>query len=159
MEGIKDYCPMVGLCPYEQVEIQPNSYFLIQPFDKDKVKRETAIKDALIKFYGSEKKYDLRKSDSNIYDRGVYCDICIKIKSSQFCIVDITGELHKIMDEPEKIEEKVFLRPNVALELGMAYGLNKPALIMSGKLNGKRLIPSDIEFVRYIDIPLIEFGG
>lgn len=41
----------------------------------------------------------------------------------------------------------------------MAYGLNKPSLIMSGKLNGKRIIPSDIEFVRYIDFPLIEFGG
>ena len=41
----------------------------------------------------------------------------------------------------------------------MAYGFNKPALILSQKLNGKRLIPSDIKFVRYIDIPLIEFGG
>ena len=41
----------------------------------------------------------------------------------------------------------------------MAYGFNKPALILSRKLNGKRLIPSDIKFVRYIDIPLIEFGG
>lgn len=158
MEGIQDYCPVVRVCSHEPVKVQPNSYFLIQPFDKDKEKRETAIKDALTKFYGSEKKYDLRKSDSNIYDCGVYCDICYKIKSSQFCIVDITGELHKITDEFDKIEQKVFLRPNVALELGMAYGLNKQALIISSKLDGKRLIPSDIEFIRYIDIP-IELGG
>lgn len=159
MEERNDYCPVVGICPHEPVDVQPNSYFLIQPFDKNKMERETAIKDALKKFYGSGQKYELKKSDSMIYDRGVYCDICYKIKSSQFCIVDLTGEIHKIIDESGKMETKVFLRPNVALELGIAYGFNKPALIMSSKLNGKHLIPSDIEFIRYIDIPPIEFMG
>jgi hypothetical protein len=101
----------------------------------------------------------LRKSDSKIYDWSVYCDICHKIKSSQFCIADITGELHKTINDNDKIELKVFLRPNVALELGIAYGLNKQALIMSSKLNGKHSIPSDLEFARYIDIKLIELGG
>jgi len=160
MEGIKDYCPVVGKCSHEPVDIKPNSYFLVQPFDSEKEEREKAIEDALKKFYGSNRKYKLIKSDSKIYDFSIYCDICLKIKSSQFCIVDISGELHEIIDkESGKKESKVFLRPNVALELGMAYGFNKPALILSQKLNGKRLIPSDIKFVRYIDIPLIEFGG
>ena len=159
MEGIKDYCPVVGMCSHEPVDIIPNSYFIVQPFDNEKGEREKAIDDALKKFYGN-KKYKLKKSDSEIKHCGVYCDICFKIKSSQFCIVDISGELHETVDaESGKKERKVFLRPNVALELGMAYGFNKPALILSRKLDGKRLIPSDIAFVRYIDSSLIEFRG
>jgi hypothetical protein len=159
IEGIRDYCPMVGKCPYEPVGVKPNSYFLVQPFDSEKEEREKAIGDALKKFYGS-KKYELKKSDFKISDNSSYCDICLKIKASQFCIVDISGELHEIIDkESGKKESKVSLRPNVALELGMAYGFNKPALILSRKLNGKGLIPSDIAFVRYIDISLIKFGG
>lgn len=155
MEEINAYCPMVGKCPYEPVYTKPDSYFLVQPFDREKKEREKAIGDALAKFYGSNKKYELKKADSKIYGFSNYCDICLKIKASQFCIVDISGELHEIVDKKSgKKESKVFLRPNVALELGMAYGFNKPALILSRKLNGKRLIPSDIEFVRYIS-----FGG
>jgi len=36
--------------------------------------------------------------------------------------------------------------------LGMAYGFSKPSLIISREINGKRTIPSDIEFVRWIGI-------
>ena len=159
MEGIKDYCPMVDLCPHEPVDVKPDSYFLVQPFDSEKEEREKAIEDALKKFYGS-KKYELKKSDSKISDKSIYCDICLKIKASQFCIVDISGEIYETIDkESGKKETKVFLRPNVALELGMAYGFNKPALILSRKLNGKRLIPSDIEFIRYIDISFQGWSG
>jgi len=160
MEGIKDYCPMVGgICSHEPVDVTPNSYFLVQPFDREKKEREKAIEDALKKFYGS-KKYKLKKSDSKIYNSGIYCDICRKIKSSQFCIVDISGEIYETINkESGEKETKVFLRPNVALELGMAYGFNKPAVILFRKLNDKHQIPSDIAFVRYIGIPSIEFGG
>lgn len=157
MEERNDYCPVVGTCSHEPVDIQSNSYFLIQPFDNYKTERENAINDALKKFHGGGQKYELNKSDLKILDSGVYCDICYKIKSSQFCIVDMTGEIHKIIDESGKTETKVFLRPNVALELGMAYGFNKQALIMSSKLNGKNSIPSDIEFIRYIDTHPVEF--
>ena len=160
MEGIKDYCPMVGICPYEPVTVKPDSYFLVQPFDSEKEEREKAIEDALKKFYGSNKKYELKKADSKISNLGIYCDICRKIKSSQFCIVDISGEIYETIDNVSgKKETKVFLRPNVALELGMAYGFNKPALILSRKLNGKHQIPSDIEFVRYIDISFQGWSG
>ena len=160
MKRADDYCPLVGKCPYEPVCIIPDSYFLIQPFDSEKEEREKAVADALKKFYGSNDKYKLRISDSKIYNIGSYCDICLKIKSSQFCIVDISGELRETIDkESGKNEFKIFLRPNVALELGLAYGFNTPAYILSRKLNGKRQIPSDIEFVRYIDISLIDFRG
>ena len=159
MEEIKDYCPVVGRCSREPVDIVPNSYFIVQPFDGEKGEREKAIDNALKKFYGN-KKYKLKKSDSEINHHGVYCDICFKIKSSQFCIVDISGELHETIDrESSKKETKVFLRSNVALELGLAYGFNKPAFILSRTLDGKRLIPSDIEFVRYIDISFRGWSG
>ncbi len=153
IEEINAYCQMVGgICSHEPVDIKPDSYFLVQPFDSEKEDREKAIENALKKFYGS-KNYELKKSDSKISNSSIYCDICRKIKSSRFCIVDISGELHETIDKKSgKKESKVFLRPNVALELGMAYGFNKPALILSRKLNGRRLIPSDIAFVRYIDI-------
>jgi hypothetical protein len=165
MKRVDDYCPLVGTCPYEPVCIIPDSYFLIQPFDSEKEDREKAVADALRKFYGGDDKYELRRSDSKIYNTSSYCDICLKIKSSQFCIVDISGELHETIDkESGKNEPKIFLRPNVALELGLAYGFNTQAYILSRKLNGKRQIPSDIEFVRYIDISyskfsLIDFRG
>ncbi|HUV03384.1 MAG TPA: hypothetical protein VMW67_08145 [Desulfobacteria bacterium] len=156
----QNYCPVVGECPHEPVDTISNSYFLVQPFDSEKANRENAIKAALTEFYGDIQKYKLKKSDSKAYDFGSFCDICLKIKSSEFCIVDISGELYETIDKVSgKKETKPFLRPNVALELGMAYGFNKPALILSRKLNNKRLIPSDIEFIRYIDISPIEFRG
>jgi len=149
---------VVGICPHEP-NIRRNSYFLIQPFDKEKKDREEAIENALRKFYGRNN-YEIKKSDSGIYDFSSYCDICLKIKSSEYCIVDISGEIHKVVDEKSgEIKSKIFLRPNVALELGMAYGFNKPAMILSRTRDGMREIPTDIEFVRYIDITPVEIQG
>lgn len=160
MTGTKNYCPVVGECPHEPVGTTSNSYFLVQPFDSEKENRENAIKAALTEFYEGKQKYKLKTSDSKAYDVGSFCDICLKIKSSEFCIVDISGELYETIDKVSgNKEKKPFLRPNVALELGMAYGFNKPAFILSRKLNNQRLIPSDIEFIRYIDISPIEFSG
>lgn len=148
------YCPVVGKCPHEPVTVIPNSYFLIQPFDEEKKDREHAIKTALDNFYGKNT-YFLNKSDERIRDSGVYCDICLKMKKSKFCIVDMSGEAFKIMDElTGSIQSKLFLRPNVALELGMAYAFNKSVIVLSNKVYGKRLISSasDLGFVRYVDI-------
>ena len=49
IEEIKDYCPMVDQCRYEPVDVKPDSYFLVQPFDSEKEEREKAIEDALKK--------------------------------------------------------------------------------------------------------------
>jgi hypothetical protein len=158
MDKIARYCPVVGLCPHEPVLVEPDTYFLIQPFDKEKQNREDSIRLALDTFYGNRKghypdgkKYFLKKSDLLISNVSVYCDICRKIKSSEYCIVDITGESFTILEDtiPQK---KIFLRPNVPLELGISYGLNKPTFILSKKIDGERMIPSDIQFIRYIDI-------
>lgn len=148
MSPSESSCPVVGKCPHEPVEVIPNSFFLIQPFDKHQKDREKAIERALEKYDSylkhSHKKHSLKKSDSMIYDSGVFCDICRKIKSSRYCIADITGESYNIVDENGEQKSKVFIRPNVALELGMSYALGKPVFILSRKLSGKREIPTDI---------------
>ena len=156
MDRPNNYCPVVGTCPHKP-KIRPNSYFLIQPFDSEKKNREDAIEAALKKFHAGEK-YEIKKSDKKIYERGIYCDICYKMMESECCIADISGESYKVVDGGA-LKSKIFLRPNVALELGMAYGLRKPALILFRNVNGMNQIPSDIEFVRYIEIPPIGIKG
>jgi len=151
MNWIANYCPLVGKCIHEHVGVEPNSYFIIQPFDDEKEQRESAIDSALEKFYGCKERYILKRADSRITLNSNYCDICRKIKSSEYCIADISGDSYTIVKNNIK-EERLFLRPNVALELGMAYGFSKPSLIISREINGKRTIPSDIEFVRWIGI-------
>ena len=71
----------------------------------------------------------------------------------------MTGKCYTTLDvdNVESRKKKIFIRPNVTLELGMSYALNKPVFILSKEIEGKREIPSDIKFVTYIDItPTIE---
>jgi hypothetical protein len=153
MEVNKVFCPLSGKCSHEFIDAEPNSYFLIEPFDAEKCERERAIRKSLDLFYSEMKiDYKLKVSGSeNLQDHGLYCDICYNIRSSQFCIVDITGDYYKVQTESGKIEDKIFLRPNIALELGLAYGFGKPTFVISGVKDGKRIIPSDISFIRYLD--------
>jgi hypothetical protein len=67
------------------------------------------------------------------------------------CIADISGETFVVDVKGNKIK-KIFLRPNVAFELGLAYGFDKPSLILSREIDGQRLIPTDIYFIRYVDV-------
>jgi hypothetical protein len=145
------YCPMTGTsCLYDLQEIRPNSFFLIQPFDNDKIEREKAVEFALRKFYGKGR-YQLKKSDSRVHLQANYCDICLKIRSCQFCIADLSGEIFKVLIEGE-MKEKAFLRPNISFELGLAYGFSKPSFILFKKLTKFHKLPSDLDFIRYVDI-------
>ncbi|WP_292372504.1 hypothetical protein [Methanosarcina sp. UBA411] len=154
MERRESYCPLSEKCSHEYIPVEPNSYFLIEPFDELKEKRENGIWQALKTYYnkfGIEPKLtisDLRNS----HLKGLYCNICSQIKSSEYCIVDVSGELYNIINEAKKQEGKIFLRSNVAFELGLAYGFNKPTFVLSRKLNGKREFLSDIKFIQYINI-------
>jgi hypothetical protein len=151
MSSEVSYCPMTGtFCSYAPHEVEVNSYFLIQPFDGDKSEREEAIDFALRRFYG-EGRYRLEKSDSSVHLQASYCDICLKIRSCQYCIVDISGEIFKVLIGDE-IKEKLFFRPNIPFELGLAYGFDKPAIILFRKLANNHKLPSDLDFIRYFDI-------
>lgn len=149
---IDNFCPLTGKCSREPIIIEENSYFLIEPFDDDKDKRENAIKTALERFYESMKStFSLKVGDSkDLHVNSLYCDICSKIKSSQYCIVDITGEDYCIKIKEREFSKKLFIRPNILLELGLSYGFNKPTFVLSRKIDGRREIPSDIKFVRYL---------
>ena len=106
MNGIASFCPMVGnSCAHEPIGIIPNSCFLIQPFDNEKTQRECAINRALNDFYG-QGNFKLLKSDSEVNPQGSFCDICIKIKQSQYCIADLSGNIYKII-EGKSINEKI----------------------------------------------------
>lgn len=154
MENREKYCPLSEECTYKSVQPVPNSYFLIEPFDSAKNKREGAIEKALRTYYkeiGGEPKLVVSNLEDS-HKKGLYCDICSKIKSSQYCIVDVTGKLYKTVNKKNEIDEKIFLSSNVAFELGLAYGLNKPTFVLSKKINGKREFLSDIKFIRYTDV-------
>lgn len=158
----ESHCPLTGNCCNMPIKQKPNSFFLIEPFDELKNQREEGINRALFSYYqnigGTPTLLVANLGDSHLY--GLYCDICSKIKSSQYCIADITGELYKKVTKKKRMrsltkkdnDEKILLRSNVAFELGLAYGLNKPTFLLSGEINGKRAVPSDIHFVRYIDV-------
>lgn len=146
---MKIYCPVVGECPHQPITVFKNRFFLIEPFNEEKDVRERIIDNSLKQVFGTEN-YELLTSEQEISDRGIYCDICKKIASSEYCITDLT---------PELVGDRLIIRPNVALELGLAFGLHKPSLILSKKIEGQRLIPSDIYFIRYINISFDDWSS
>jgi len=129
-----EYCLLSGgRCSHYPVSIIPNSFFIAEPYDAERISRENAIKKAL-------RGYPVTIADENAMNIAITCKICHEIQSTQFGIVDITG-----------------LNENVLIELGMLYGFNKPVVILV-KDNQKTQIeiPSNvigIEQVRYKDYP------
>jgi hypothetical protein len=151
MSSVISHCPMTSAsCSFASQDIRPNSFFLIQPFDSDKVKREKAIEYALKKFYG-DGRYQLKKSDKKVHLKASYCDICLKIRSCQYCIADVSGEILDVINEGES-KKRAYLRPNIPFELGLAFGLNKPSILLFKKLMEDHRPPSDLDFIRYVDI-------
>jgi len=149
MKSIEHYCPVVEKCPHEPVRIKQNHFFLIEPFDEFKEKREKSIEDGL-KNYFKKRRFSLVTADREITLKSLYCDICKKIKSCQVCIVDITPRiLYKELKNEDSITRAI--KENVMLELGLSYGLQKPVIIISRKVKNQRLIPSDLGFIRYLD--------
>lgn len=120
-----------GRCSHYPINIEPNSFFISEPYDKERKTREKAIKEVI-------KGYPHIIADHKAMNIALTCKICQQIQSAQFGIVDITG-----------------FNENVLIELGMLYGFNKPVVILvkhSEKTDFD--IPSNIigiEQVRYKD--------
>jgi hypothetical protein len=133
------YCPVVQKCSFPDLKIRNDQVFLIEPWDSNKSIREASIEKAVKNSLGPNT--FLCTADREIKIIGLYCDICQKIRSSSVCIVDLS---------PIKIniegEERDFIRPNVSFELGLAFGYEKPTIVITRK----DMIPSDISFDRYI---------
>jgi len=76
-------CPVVGQCPYSPIKINPNHYFLIEPFDGERELRELAVEIGLETRYGKNN-FELITADRQISpEKGLFCDICKKIQSCQ----------------------------------------------------------------------------
>ncbi len=141
------FCPLVGgKCNKNEpdIRIQLNTCFLAEPFkpDEERKRREKAIKLALKEQWKENyKQNSLRIADAEPAPGSIFCDICKKIQSSAYGIVDITG-----------------LNPNVLLELGMMLALGKPVTIIFRRDEEASLrvkLPSDIIWKRVI--PYQEF--
>jgi len=102
-----NFCLLTGgECPHYPISVIPNSFFLAEPYDSERIEREDAIKKAL-------KGFELQIADEHAMNIAITCKICQQIQKSQYGIVDITN-----------------LNENVLIELGMLYGFKKPVLIL-----------------------------
>ena len=115
------YCPLIGSECTKYIEPQENMYFVAHTFSKEK------IDDLRSAIEGSLEEFHLKPyyADQEIRSRHILCKICEKIRSSRFGIFEISDQ-----------------NPNVTLELGMAYGSGKNALLIAKK--GSE-IPADLD--------------
>ncbi|MCH4239145.1 MAG: nucleoside 2-deoxyribosyltransferase [Oscillospiraceae bacterium] len=72
------------------------------------------------------------KADNEISNKDIMCKICNEIQSSKLAIVNISG-----------------LNPNVMLELGLAYGIGKPVIIIKNKATTTISDLGNIEYIEY----------
>lgn len=129
---IENYCLLTGSrCSHYPINIEPNLFFISEPYDKERKPREKAVKEAI-------KGYPNIIADHKTMNIALTCKICQQIQSAQFGIVDITG-----------------LNENVLIELGMLYGFFKPVVVLVKHSEKTKInIPSNIvgiEQVRYKD--------
>ncbi|MGD0070897.1 MAG: hypothetical protein ABSB71_04990 [Candidatus Bathyarchaeia archaeon] len=147
--GRLEYCPLVGSggCTKRDSEIifQKNTFFLAEPFkpEKDRERREIvigiAIKETLKENFSES---SLIFADKEPTDLAIFCEICQKIQSCEFGIVELSG-----------------MNPNVLLEFGMMIAFGKPIFVIVKKKEEEEIkpkIPSDIIWKRAI--PYEEFA-
>src|SRR2546427_12758399 len=113
----------------------PNTIFLAEPYDNERSLREATIRDAL-------KAYRVLVAEEQITNLDFLHKVIRQIQTADYGIADLTGH-----------------NPNVLLELGIMYGMRRPALLL---LMGPETstFPSNIkgiEQVRYRDY--LELGN
>lgn len=84
------YCPLTGRECSEVVEIQGDTFFLAEPFDKDRRKREKAVKNALKEALGDKFNESVLKIADKEPKASIFCDICRMIQSCAYGIADIS---------------------------------------------------------------------
>ncbi|AEA47589.1 tetratricopeptide repeat protein [Archaeoglobus veneficus] len=136
------YCPVVGGKCNKSVRVKRDVFFLAEPFDSDRGRREKAVRNAIKNALGKDYSENcLIVGDNDPKHPSWFCDICRMIQSSAYGIVDISD-----------------LNPNVLIEFGMMIGLGKPVFVLVKKSEEKKikdLLPSDIIWMRVV--PYEEF--
>ena len=115
------YCPLIGSECTKYIEPQENMYFVAHAFSKEKIDDLRSAIEASLEEFHLKPYY----ADQEIRSQHILCKICEKIRSSRFGIFEISDQ-----------------NPNVTLELGMAYGSGKNALLIAKK--GSK-IPADLD--------------
>jgi nucleoside 2-deoxyribosyltransferase len=136
-----EYCPIIGNACGKSEALNPkrDTFFLAEPFrtKKDRERREDAVKNSLTKALGSTfSEGSLQYADKEPKATAIFCEICLKIQSSEFGIVDLSG-----------------LIPNVLLELGMMLAFGKPVFLIANVKEKERIekkLPSDLNWKRVI---------
>lgn len=126
------HCMLTGGPCSHEIIVKSNSFFIAEPYDKNREPREKSILKAIDGF-----PYCI--ADEDIMNIALTCKVCREIQSSQFGIVELTS-----------------FNENVLIELGMMYGFGKPVILLIKKDANKPKIkiPSNIigiEQVRYND--------
>jgi hypothetical protein len=130
MSLTENYCLLTGgRCSHYPINVEMNTFFISEPYDKKRQEREASILEAI-------KGYKHVIADHKAMNIALTCKICQQIQSAQFGIVDITSG-----------------NRNVLIELGMLYGFNKPVVILIKRSEKTKIeIPSNIigiEQIRY----------
>src|SRR5437773_11532148 len=102
-----------------------NTVFLAEPYDEERAAREGAIRNAL-------KAYQVLVADEQITNVHFLQKIMREIQMAQYGIADLTGH-----------------NTNVLLELGVMYGMTKPALILLRGAESSS-IPSNLEGIEQL---------
>lgn len=133
----KPICSILGLpkCS-QQIELKQNEVFVAHPFRDFTVKDFRTALESVLKL----KQFNLKPTyaDEKLLSGHILCKICREIQSTKFGIYDIST-----------------WNPNVTLELGLSYGLKKPALLLIDK-RLKKGIPADLGGLDRIEYEGIE---
>ncbi|MEW5814798.1 MAG: HEAT repeat domain-containing protein [Spirochaetota bacterium] len=139
--SLRSYCPITQERCNKTFQ-ESNEYFVAHPFTSDRMDDlRRAINAAVQEIFP-----DLRPYYANQEIRGdIYCKICLKIRSSKFGIYDISDTCSTCRKS----------NPNVTLELGLAYGLNKPTILIAKR--GSQIINDlqrfdRIEYTSYVEL-------
>ncbi|WP_414470395.1 TIR domain-containing protein [Methanobacterium sp. ACI-7] len=128
--GFSKECPVInGFCN-KIIGTNRRKVFLAEQYDENRKDREKAIIEVL-----DEMDLILELADDEIKNRALFCKVCEQMQSSYICVIDITEQNH-----------------NVLIELGMAYGFQKPTILIFEESQKEKIkIPTDVQGIEYID--------
>lgn len=128
--GYLKVCPLTRSSCNKSIIIEQDKVFLAEPYDdENRERREYVIKKVLSKLGLQPPLIASKKIKTSLF-----CKICEQIQCSCVCLIDLTKQ-----------------KSNVFIELGMAYGFQKPTIIIFEREKKKNLeIPTDIQGIEYI---------
>ena len=108
------------------VKYDPHKLFVLMPF-REKEAPQSLFHDVLVSLPG----WTVHRDDSDLSKPEIWCKICANIQESRAIVADLSGS-----------------NPNVFLELGLAWGLSKPFILLTQEI---RKLPFDTKSYHVIE--------